>query len=231
MENSVDPAHLPILHQETSNQGRKPPSPTRGFTDDIEKFDFYETTYGIMKRRTYKNGLVDEHPILFPNILRHQKNTQIRVPIDDEHTYIVFIGFDPSEDGREVEQPDDQIRVRRVDPYKNPGTGVHPNTWFSITGDVQSQDHMAWETQGPIADRSVERLATSDRGIVMLRQLLRREIEKVQMGLDPMNVYPDHNHGIVDTKLQESINDLGKWRGATPPPAEFARATPNRGDY
>ena len=24
MENSVDPAHLPILHQETSNQGRKP---------------------------------------------------------------------------------------------------------------------------------------------------------------------------------------------------------------
>src|SRR5687767_14589483 len=87
MENSVDPAHLPILHQETSTQGRKPPSTTRGFTDDISTFDFYETSYGIMKRRTYKNGLIDEHPILFPNILRHQKNTQIRVPIDDEHTW------------------------------------------------------------------------------------------------------------------------------------------------
>jgi len=231
MENSVDPAHLPVLHQETSNQGRKPPSVTRGFTDDIETFEFYETPYGMMKRRTYKNGLIDEHPILFPNILRHQKNTQIRVPIDDENTYIVFIGFDPSEDGREVEQPDNEIRVRRVDPYKNPGNGLHPNTRFSITTDVQSQDHMAWETQGPIADRSVERLATSDRGIVMLRQMLRREIEKVQMGLDPMNVFPDPDHGIVDTKLQESINDLGKWRGATPPPEQFARATPNRGDY
>jgi 5,5'-dehydrodivanillate O-demethylase len=204
---------------------------TRGFTDDVKGFEFYETPYGIMKRRSYKNGLEDEHPILFPNILRHQKNTQIRVPIDDEHTYIVFIGFDPSEDGSEVEQPDDEIRVRYAKSYKEPAGVLHPNTRFNMTADVQAQDHMAWETQGPIADRNVERLATSDRGIVMLRQMLKREIEKVQMGLDPMNVYRDLSHGIVNTKLQESIDDLGKWRGATPPPPEFARTTSRRGDY
>jgi 5,5'-dehydrodivanillate O-demethylase len=231
MENSVDPAHLPILHQETSNQGRKPPSVTRGFTDDIEKFEFYETPYGIMKRRTYKNGLVDEHPILFPNILRHQKNTQIRVPIDDEHTYVVFIGFDPSEDGSIVDQPNEDVKVRYQASYKQPQPALHPNTKFDMLMDVQAQDHMAWETQGPIADRTVERLATSDRGIVMLRQMVRREIEKVQAGLDPMNVYPDHNHGIVDTKLQKSIDDLGKWRGATPPPADFVPTPGFRRDY
>jgi 5,5'-dehydrodivanillate O-demethylase len=223
MENSVDPAHLPILHQNTSTQGRVPPSTTRGFTDDIEKFEFYELPYGMMKKRTYKNGLLDEHPILFPNILRHQKNTQIRVPIDDTHTYIVFVTFDPSPDSSSVEEDQDAIPVRYVRSYKEPAGELHPNTRFDMSKDVQAQDHMAWETQGPIADRSIERLATSDRGIMMLRQIVRREIEKVQMGLDPMNVYRDPGHEIVDTNLQRNIDDLGRWRGATPPP-ELARA-------
>jgi 5,5'-dehydrodivanillate O-demethylase oxygenase subunit len=225
MENSVDPAHLPILHQNTSTQGRVAPSTTRGFTDDIKDFEFYELPYGMMKKRNYKNGLIDEHPILFPNILRHQKNTQIRVPIDDTHCYVVFVGFEPTPDGSIVEQEDqDAIPVRYAKSYKEPAGVLHPNTRFDMSKDVQAQDHMAWETQGPIADRSIERLATSDRGIMMLRQIVRREIEKVQMGLDPMNVYRDPDHEIVDTNLQQSINDLNAWRGAAPPPPELAAA-------
>jgi len=225
MENTVDPAHLPILHQETSTQGRTPPSTTRGFTDDIEGFDFDETPYGIMKRRAYKNGLTDQHPLVFPNILRHQKNTQIRVPIDDEHTYIIFINFEPSKDGSIVEHEElKDIPVRYVPSYKTPAGQLHPNTRFDILYDVQAGDHMAWETQGPIADRTVERLATSDKGIIMYRRMLRQEIEKVQMGLDPMNVFRDPEHKIVDTNLDESVRDLGRWRGATPPPPELARA-------
>jgi len=225
MENSVDPAHLPILHQNTSTQGRVAPSTTRGFTDDIKDFEFYELPYGMMKKRNYKNGLIDEHPILFPNILRHQRNTQIRVPIDDTHCFVVFVSFDQSPDGSLVEEEDQEaIPVRYVKSYKEPAGVLHPNTRFDMSKDVQAQDHMAWETQGPIANRSIERLATSDRGVVMLRQIVRREIEKVQMGLDPMNVFRDPEHEIVDTNLQQSIDDLGTWRGATPPPPELARA-------
>jgi 5,5'-dehydrodivanillate O-demethylase len=224
MENSVDPAHLPVLHQETSTQGRVPPSTTRGFTDDIEKFEFYETPYGIMKKRTYKNGLLDEHPILFPNILRHQVNTQIRVPMDDTHTWIVFVSFVQSPDGSTVDEDQDGIPVRYVRSYKEPAGVLHPNTRFNMTADVQAQDHMAWETQGPIADRTVERLATSDRGIVMLRQMVRREIEKVRQGLDPMNVVRDPETVVVDTALQDSITNLGAWRGASPPPPDYAAA-------
>jgi 5,5'-dehydrodivanillate O-demethylase len=225
MENSVDPAHLPILHQNTSTQGRVAPSTTRGFTDDIEKFEFYELPFGMMKKRTYKNGLLDEHPILFPNILRHQRNTQIRVPIDDTHTYIVFVTFDQAPGGTVVDEDQDSIPVRYVKTYKEPAGVLHPNTRFDMSKDVQAQDHMAWETQGPIADRTVERLATSDRGIQMLREMVRREIEKVQMGLDPMNVYRDPAHEIVDTNLQRNIDDLGAWRGSTPPPPELARTS------
>ena len=70
MENSVDPAHLQVLHQEFAGRGgRVPTNTTRGFTDDVESYEFYETGYGVMKKRTYKNGMMDEHPLVFPNIL------------------------------------------------------------------------------------------------------------------------------------------------------------------
>jgi 5,5'-dehydrodivanillate O-demethylase len=71
---------------------------------------------------------------------------------------------------------------------------------------------MAWETQGPIHDRTRERLSTSDRGIVVYREMLTREIKKVQRGLEPMNVFRDPNGPIIDTKLEESVK-VGKAGG------------------
>jgi 5,5'-dehydrodivanillate O-demethylase len=68
---------------------------------------------------------------------------------------------------------------------------------------------MAWETQGPILDRTRERLAGSDRGVVMYREMLAREIKKVQQGVDPMNVFRDPNHAIIDTQIDKSL-EVGK---------------------
>src|SRR5215216_1286987 len=158
MENSVDPAHLQILHQETAFGGRTPVNTTRGFTDDVEDYSFYLDHVGIQKKRVYKNGKIEEHPLVFPNILRQGNATQIRVPIDDIHTRIFFIRFDPSENGDEVSQSDDDIPVEYVAPYKTPADQIHPYTHFHMDA-VQAQDHMAWETQGPLADRSVEHLS------------------------------------------------------------------------
>ena len=50
---------------------------------------------------------------------------------------------------------------------------------------VQAQDHMAWETQGPIADRTRERLTCSDRGVILLREVMMREMKRVQQGTTP----------------------------------------------
>jgi 5,5'-dehydrodivanillate O-demethylase len=214
MENSVDPAHLQILHQETAHEGgrRKAPSTTRGFTDDIAGFDFYETFYGIMKKRTYKNGMIDEHPLIFPNILRQGNGTQIRVPMDDTHTKIFIVRFFPSEDGRLIEEQDDPP-VEYVQSYKNPPDALHPFTKFRMD-QVQAQDHMAWETQGPIADRTRERLTTSDRGIVMLREMMKREMERAQQGLDPTGIIRDASHPMIDTQVMESITQMSRSRAA-----------------
>jgi 5,5'-dehydrodivanillate O-demethylase len=45
MENSVDPAHLQVLHQEFSagRHGGPPASTTRAFTDDVESYEFLQT--------------------------------------------------------------------------------------------------------------------------------------------------------------------------------------------
>lgn len=203
MENSVDPAHLQILHQDTANRGRAIQDSTRGLTDDVEKFDFYEVSYGIMKQRTYKNGMIDEHPVIFPNILRQGNVGQIRVPIDDTHTKIYFVRFFPSENGETVEHDDPPVEY--IKPYKNPPDALHPFTRFRMDA-VQAQDHMAWETQGPIADRTRERLTSADRGIILLREVMFREMKKVQRGQDPMGIIRDEaKNPFVDTHLMESI--------------------------
>jgi 5,5'-dehydrodivanillate O-demethylase len=228
MENSADPAHLQILHQDSG--GRRAPNTTRGFTDDVLAFDFYEVPYGIIKKRTYRNGVVDQHPLIFPNILRVGNVTQIRVPIDDTHTNIFFVRFVPQEllhsgngDGR-ADQGDAEVTY--LDPFKTPAEALHPFTRFRMDMTL-AQDHMAWETQGPIADREHERLATTDRGVVLLRTIMQREIARVQQGLDPIGVVRDPGHPMIDTHLSETLAEMrGRaYVGATELLRESARAT------
>jgi 5,5'-dehydrodivanillate O-demethylase len=72
---------------------------------------------------------------------------------------------------------------------------------------VQAQDHMAWETQGPVADRTHERLATSDRGVVLLREVMKREIANVRQGLDPLGLVRDSTQDkMIDTKLEDALH-------------------------
>ncbi|MEA2642217.1 MAG: 5,5-dehydrodivanillate O-demethylase oxygenase subunit [Chloroflexota bacterium] len=207
MENSADPAHLQILHQDSIGRSRKPPNTTRGFTDDVESFDFYEVDYGLIKHRVYKNGFTDEHPLIFPNILRQGDATQIRVPMDDEHTNIFFVHFRQGQppEGYDAENPP----VTYVEPFKSPVDAHHPFAKMRMDM-VLAQDHMAWETQGPIANRTVERLATTDRGIVMYRQMLFREVERVQRGEDPLATIRDPNHPIIQTHLQETLDEWSR---------------------
>ena len=206
MENSMDPSHTHILHQALG--GRAVENTTRGSIDRIAQFDFYMIPYGLMKKRVFKNGTVDEHPVLFPNVLRHARETQIRVPVDDTHTRVFIVDFYPMEDGSEV---DEEPEVEYVPSFKEPADAMHPIARFDMhpawlkTHNAQPQDHMAWETQGAIADRTTEHLSYSDQGIAMYRKLLKQEIAKVLDGGEPMGVERDPDHDMIDTHLDETI--------------------------
>ena len=50
---------------------------------------------------------------------------------------------------------------------------------------------MAWVLQGEIADRTAEQLGTSDQGVILLRNILNEQLEKVERGEDPMAIVRD----------------------------------------
>jgi 5,5'-dehydrodivanillate O-demethylase len=205
-ENAVDSTHLQILHQAPPFAKEVPENTTRGFIDDIESSEYYEVSYGIMKKRTYKDGVVDEHPMVFPLWLRTRNSMWMRTPIDDEHTMHWTLSFEKNETGAEEEQ---EPRVEYVAPLKEPAEAVHPVARFEVParrGWPLSEDVVMWETQGTIPDREIEHLADSDRGVVMLRRMTLENIRRVERGEDPIGVYRDSDHEVIDTHFDRSVS-------------------------
>jgi 5,5'-dehydrodivanillate O-demethylase len=187
MENSVDPTHSTYLH--FGGTGK----PIHGDgKQTIAKHDFEVFEHGIMKKRYAKTGsgeleIVNAHPLVFPNMLRQRHGPrhylEYRVPIDDTHTAITQVYFTESSDGADVDQPEDPP-LEFVPPYKS-DDGVHR------MDKVMMQDYMAWETAGPIYDRTREQLGAADRGIILYRKLLKEQIDKVAAGEDPIGIIRD----------------------------------------
>ncbi|HZT08512.1 MAG TPA: Rieske 2Fe-2S domain-containing protein [Chloroflexota bacterium] len=211
MENAADPVHADVLHYEPHQQrGVRITNSTRGNVDDIQSYTFYRVPYGLMKKRVHRDGTGNEHPLIFPNGLRVGNTIQIRTPVDDSRTMVFRVVFEPTPDGSLIED-EGEIPVEYTLPYKDPPSALYPSAHYFMriidvagygSGDwVQAQDYMAWETQGQNADRTSERLATSDRGIVMLREMMREQIELVQQGRDPLGIVRDPDHAIIDTNL------------------------------
>ena len=73
----------------------------------------------MIKRRVFKDGKIEEHPLLFPTVLRQANRTQIRVPIDDTHTWIVYVHFVPDLGWSRV-RTEDEVPVNYRKPFKNP---------------------------------------------------------------------------------------------------------------
>ena len=206
MENSVDPAHLFWLHGDTAHLGPR-------MKKYAEQHQFIPFEFGIKKRRTSlpvgtgEGPLVDEHPLVFPTTLRHvasyeggkghRHNLQIRVPIDDTHTQVFRVSFVPSE----VEKSPAEAPV----PLRYSQLKKGPREYDMRM--VSAQDSMAWETQGEVTDRTQERLGVGDEGIILLRKLLKEQIENVQNGLDPMGMIrdPEKNRIIEFNVINERI--------------------------
>jgi hypothetical protein len=113
--------------------------------------------------------------------------------------------FEPTNDGL---SGDEDPPVQYLEPYKYPPDKLHPDAKFT-NASVLAQDHMAWETQGPIADRTTEHLSYSDRGIALFRKLTFEQIQRVKDNLDPMGVIRDPNHPMIDTNIDESTRVEG----------------------
>jgi 5,5'-dehydrodivanillate O-demethylase len=105
---------------------------------------------------------------------------QIRVPIDDTHTYHICYQCYAAPEG--VTVPKQETIPYYVPPqYDEKGN--------AILDYVLAQDAIVWVAQGPITDRSTELLGRTDLPIVLLRRQLDEQIKRVEDGLDPINVF------------------------------------------
>ena len=116
---------------------------------------------------------------MFPNILyvgnEVRTTTQWRVPIDDEHTYHVSLYTLNPAPGHTA--PKQDVPSYRYTPL------------FDDELITFNQDFMAWSSQGPMAQRHLEKLGQSDVGVILFRKQLKREMQLVQDGGEPMNVF------------------------------------------
>jgi 5,5'-dehydrodivanillate O-demethylase oxygenase subunit len=215
MENSVDPTHLYWLHGSLGTAGL-PAGPERfaalGLqTQFEEKHEFTQFEYGIMKRRITPNPTpgappeVEQHPLVFPTYLRlvpsmasvrthknagtitpeesklrYVHDMDFRTPVDDTHTMEYRVVFLPSS----THMSADEDPPFEVCPFKDEAGNYRLQF-------IPAQDMMAWEAQGGVVDRTQEHLAASDRGLTMLRKLVREQIEVVRNGGDPIGVIRD----------------------------------------
>jgi 5,5'-dehydrodivanillate O-demethylase len=192
MDNSMDPVHFEHLHGHWGNYiNKRLGKPPAMETPRHLKIDFDVFEYGVYKRRLVEGAPEDGddwtvgHPILFPHILAQLQDAyhsyQIRIPMDDTHTlHVLYRGARP----KAGEAPRPGLKVEREEVMYDDLGRVFPPT-------VIRQDEAAWIGQGPISDRTVEHLVTSDKGVALYHNLLFENIEKVERGEDPMAVVRD----------------------------------------
>jgi len=218
-ENDLDPAHLQWLHGRFANYalerlGRPDLMRNRpGGLDPVsinDKRDWQLYEQGVMNYDKSRDGLRMVRPSLFPNMNSFGSQFMYRVPMDDEHTLHVTYTAYPAPPGESAHQ--DSIPYYVIPPSTTPdGLPV----WAELDNNG-GQDIMAWVGQGPVVERDKEKLGESDRGIILFRDLLRRQLRIVEDGGEPMNTFRDSEKNVsisVPPRNGETIEWPGNERG------------------
>jgi len=196
-ENSVDTIHTEWAHgrlgsyalERAGNTDPEAIAHAKRFTRKTLKFEFKRNDVGIQKFRLRDGeggGETAEewrvgHPLVFPNFVRigqpGYSEFQIRVPVDDTHTWhLTYQAFFPGSG----------VKVPEQDPVPTFEVPIP-----EIPDFVLAQDIACWINQGEICDRTQEWLGATDRGLVIFRRLLMEQIKVVQDGGDPINTFRD----------------------------------------
>ncbi|MGH6991037.1 MAG: hypothetical protein ACREE3_14150, partial [Stellaceae bacterium] len=192
-DNVMDPYHVYVLHSTFSNVQF-----SHQFIVKPHQVDFFQSDYGVCYSAVRDMGdgrLLDRvSSFLMPCImsvpdtrgdLQHRRSSRISwiVPMDDE-SFTTFNAGTVKKDEKELFTPLD----------------FNGKTWAEMN-EVEHQetpgDFEAQAGQGTISLHSEEHLAQSDRGIVMMRRLLREQMKLVAEGGDPIGVAYDEAKAVV----------------------------------
>ena len=105
---------------------------------------------------------------------------RFRVPVDDEATRTFYIRAREAR-GAAPKLTCNGLVARPRGTYERVEDG-----WWNLAS--REQDRAAQESQGLVADRTREFLASSDRGVILFRRMLEEALEAVARGEDPPGV-------------------------------------------
>jgi phenylpropionate dioxygenase-like ring-hydroxylating dioxygenase large terminal subunit len=206
IENGADPVHFSILHRADPNDGT-----WRSWFfnfKDIPPFDAVETSYGmkVISRKpgpTAETEYVDEKSFALPSILQigdtefthfkkprealsagsHNEHFMFVTPNDDHsftlYTVNHYTGSDP-----EFFQKLAPSRKVETKAEKKP---YDRRKYSPFRGSVRTEDIACQGTQ-PLLDRRKEQLATSDKGVILIRKIILNAIQAVQENRAPKGV-------------------------------------------
>jgi phthalate 4,5-dioxygenase oxygenase subunit len=124
------------------------------------------------------------------------------VPLDDEHCWVYYIHFDSYApiDRQQVDArfgwssllaPGYVKRANASNLYLQDREMMRTQNYSGI-GNAVLQDLAINETQGPIYDRSVEHLGTSDVAVITLRRRMLQAVRQFEAGGEPLGLSTDY---------------------------------------
>lgn len=182
-ENVLDAFHVPVLHgtfsgtQFTELMSTMPQVDWEYSPTGVKTVSIRRAKGGKIMRRVTEVALPTLRVVPNPLVGKYGRVESIgwTLPIDDTHYRIYTAG-----------------RVTQKGVFLPPGKdAAKRRRWQDMTPEERRAAPGDWEAQvgqGAITFHSDEHLATSDRGVVMLRRLLEQQVAAVARGQDPLGV-------------------------------------------
>jgi phthalate 4,5-dioxygenase len=149
------------------------------------------------------------------------------VPRDDTSSYFNFLAWgDPDSCveqeawrkfcvmrvGVDVDKDFRPILRSAANDYLQDREAMRQGNFTGIPG-IPNQDIAMWESMGPIADRSTERLGASDIAVIQFRRLMLDAVARLHEGAEPI--------GLVEPHLQ--LAGLRSYQGLVPKTADWRK--------
>jgi nitrite reductase/ring-hydroxylating ferredoxin subunit len=200
-ENLVDPFHVVILHSSFSGtqfveqMAVMPEVSWDTQAHSVRTLSLRKLPDGKTLRRISEAGLPNLRVIPSPRVGRYGMVESLGwvLPIDD-HSFRIYVV------GRVLEKGD-LYRMR---------SRLNGKLWEELSASEHRDfpgDYEAMVSQGSIARHSEEHLASSDRGVVMLRRLLQRQLDLLEAGKDPQGISFDANAAPVRFSAGNFLED------------------------
>ena len=232
-EGDIDSSHVSFLH---STLDSKPPPGSRitpfAFQDRSPRWTVKPTDYGLMLAAQRDAGpddyswRINQWLLPFATMIAAPEDapftTNIRVPIDDEHSMQFRVWTHPDRPLTVAEQSNARAGV--IFPELIPGTfetAANRSNNYLINRDEQRhrtftgikaipvQDLAVTQEQGPgpIADRSLEKLTSSDIAIVAMRKRMLDSVKALMNGVEPLEARNGQAYRVrpIDTILPRGV--------------------------